>query len=50
MCCARKGTEGSNPSASALAPGFSGSQWHGPVASVAGQYDRSVTASAGGGS
>ena len=24
MCCARKGTEGSNPSASALAPGSSG--------------------------
>ena len=50
MCCARKGTEGSNPSASALAPGSSGSQWHRPAASVAGLHDRSVTASAGGGS
>jgi len=27
-----------------------GLQWQGPVASAAGQYDRSVTASAGGGS
>ena len=50
MCCARKGTEGSNPSASALRPPMWGLQWQGPVASAAGQYDRSVTASAGGGS
>ena len=28
MCCARKGTEGSNPSASALDLGFAGVRWH----------------------